>query len=148
MKVLPTLCVFCSKNSPELLPVYNKMSCLFLLSICWCTVLRGRLHDEFQPAPRAEILLRLRAWFQPGLKFEIARKSERPPSCFVGNTIFEHAQAHFSARAESLMRLHEVYMNFSPGWKSQPSFTNRAGNLSPGWNFLHVIANVFLIWDF
>ena len=95
--------------------------------------LRGRLHDEvqpglkFQPVPRAEILLRLHAWFQPGLKFEIARKSERPPSCFVENTIFEHAQAHFSARAEILMRLHEAFMNFSPGWKSQPGFTNRAG---------------------
>ena len=61
--------------------------------------LRGRLHGEFQP----------------GLKFEIAVKSGRPPPCFAENTITEHAQAHFSARAEMLMRLHEVFLNFSPG---------------------------------
>ena len=60
---------------------------------------RGRLHGEFQP----------------GLKFEIAVKSGRPPSCFAENSITEHAQAHFSARAEILMRLHEVFLNFSPG---------------------------------
>ena len=53
--------------------------------------------------------------FQPGLKFEIVVKSGRPPSCFAENTITEHAQAHFSARAEILMRLHEVFLNFSPG---------------------------------
>ena len=39
----------------------------------------------------------------PGLKVEIAEKSERLPSCFVENTITEHAQAHSSARAEILM---------------------------------------------
>ena len=76
--------------------------------------LRGRLHDEFQPAHRAEILLRLHGSFQPGVKFKIAVKSGRPPSCFAENTITEHAQAHFSARAEILMRLHEVFLNFSP----------------------------------
>ena len=62
--------------------------------------LRVRLNDEFQPTPRAEILLRLHDWFQPGLKIEIGGKRERPPSCSVENTITEHAQAHFSARAE------------------------------------------------
>ena len=35
-------------------------------------------------------------------------KSERPPFCFVENTITEHDQAHFSARAEISMRLHKV----------------------------------------
>ena len=93
---------------------------------------------------RAEILLRLHGYFQPGVKFKIAVKSGRPPSCFAENAITEHAQAHFSALAEILMRLHEVFLSFSPGWKSQPGFPNRAGNLSPGWDSLHVIANVFL----
>ena len=83
--------------------------------------LSGRLHDEcqpelkLQPAPLAEILLRLHDYFQPGLKFEIAGERERPPSCFVENTLFENAQAHFSARTKILMRLHEVFLNFSPG---------------------------------
>ena len=56
-------------------------------------LVRDRLHGEFQPAHRAEILLRLHDVFQPGLKFEIAGKSQRPPTCFVENTITEHAQA-------------------------------------------------------
>ena len=68
-----------------------------------------------QLAHRAEILLRLYDEFQSGMKFEIAGKSERPPSCPVENAITEHAQAHVSARAEILMRLHEVFPNFSPG---------------------------------
>ena len=59
--------------------------------------------------------VRLRGEFQPGLKFEIAVKSGKPPSCFAENTITEHAQAHFSARAEILMRLHDGFLNFSPG---------------------------------
>ena len=65
---------------------------------------RGRLHGEFQP----------------GLKFEIEKKSERLPSWFVENTITEHAHAHFSARAEILIRCHEVFLNFSPGLKVSP----------------------------
>ena len=62
---------------------------------------RGRLHDTFQPAPWAEILLRLTRPISA--RGEIARQSERPPSCFVENTIAKHAQAHFSARAEILI---------------------------------------------
>ena len=102
-------------------------------TLTWYFSLRGRLHGEFQPglkfqpAHRAEIFLRLHGWFQPGVKFKIAVKSGRPPSCFAENTITEHAQAHFSARAEILMRLHEVFLSFSPGWKSQPGL-----KFSPG----------------
>ena len=67
------------------------------------------------PTKRAEILLRLHDYFHPGMKFQIAGESERPPSCFVETTVTEHAQAHFSSRADILMRLHEVFLNFSPG---------------------------------
>ena len=89
---------------------------------------------NFIPPTRLKFCCDYMASFCQGWNFEIAVVSGRPPSCFAENTIPEHAQAHFSARAESLMRVHEVFLNFSPGWKSQPSFTNRAGNLSPGWN--------------
>ena len=51
--------------------------------------------------------------------------------------INHHSKADASVKAEISLQLHEVFQPFKPGrnFQLQSGLWDRAGNLSPGWNF-------------
>ena len=76
------------------------------ISLATCLSTRERyLQTKFSQTPNTIF---------EGFYLLYSTRTSRPPSFFIKSMITEHAQAHFSARAEICPRLHEVFLNFSP----------------------------------
>ena len=70
---------------------------------------------KFSPLPGLKFYYDYMTSFSPGRNLKLREKLVRDRHLVSLKTLAELAKAHFSARAELLMRFHEVFLSFSPG---------------------------------